>query len=60
MKEILEVIGASVMTLAILGTPILAFVSFAYDWLGFLEMILIILSVVDFVFVLGKLMEETE
>ena len=48
------------MTLAILGTPILAFVSFAYDWLGFLEMILIILSVVDFVFVLGKLMEETE
>ncbi len=60
MKEILEVIGATVMTLAILGTPVLAFVSFAYDWDGFLDLIFISLSIVDFMFVLSKLMGGTE
>ncbi len=60
MKAILEVIGAVVVTIAILGTPVLSFVSFAYDWNGFLELILIILSAVDFLFVLNELIGETE
>ena len=60
MKEVLEVIGAAVVTIFILGIPVLSFVSFAYDWHGFLELSLIILSVVDFLFVLSKLMGETE
>ena len=60
MKEVLEVIGAAVVTIFILGIPVLSFVSFAYDWHGFLELSLIILSAVDFLFVLSKLMGETE
>lgn len=60
MKAILEVIGAVVVTTIILGIPVLSFVSFTYDWHGFLELSLIILSAVDFLFVLNKLMEETE
>ena len=60
MKEALEVIGAVVVTIAILGIPVLSFVSFAYDWPGFLELILIIFQAADFFFVLEKLIGETE
>ena len=60
MKEALEVIGAVVITIVILGIPVLSFVSFAYDWHGFLKLSLFILLVVDFLFILSKLMEETE
>ena len=60
MKAILEIIGAVVVTTVILGIPVLTFVSFAYDWHGFLKLSLIILSAVDFLFVLNKLMGETE
>lgn len=60
MKEALEVIGAAVVTVFILGTPVLSFVSFTYDWHGFLELSLIILSAVDFLFVLNKLIGEAE
>ena len=60
MKAILEVIGAVVMTIVILGTPVLSFVSFIHDWHGFLKLSLFIGSAVDFVFVLSKLMGETE
>ncbi len=55
MKAILEVIGAVVVTISILGTPVLSFMSFAYEWHGFLELSLIILSAVDFLFVLNLL-----
>lgn len=58
MKAILEVIGAVVMTIVILGTPVLSFVSFVYNWHGFLEMILIIGSAVDFLFVMSRLVGE--
>jgi len=60
MKEALELIGAVVITIVILGIPVLSFVSFAYDWHGFLKLSLFILLVVDFLFILSKLMEETE
>lgn len=60
MKEALEVIGAAVVTVFILGIPVLSFVSFTYDWHGFLELSLIILSAVDFLFVLNKLIGEAE
>lgn len=61
MKEaILEVIGAVVVTTVILGIPVLSFVSFTYNWHGFLEMSLIILFAVDFLYVLNKLVGETE
>jgi len=60
MKVTIEIIGAAVMTIIILGTPVLSFVSFIYDWHGFLEMSLIILSAVDFLYILSKLLGETE
>ncbi len=60
MKAILEVIGAVVVTTVILGVPILSFVSFVHDWHGFLELSLIIGSAVDFLYVLNKLIGETE
>ena len=60
MKEALETIGAVVVTTVILGIPVLSFVSFACNWHGFLELNFIVLSAVDFLFVLSKLMEETE
>lgn len=60
MKEALEVIGAVVVTIAILGIPVLSFASFVYDWPGFLELILIIFQAADFFFVLEKLIGETE
>ncbi len=60
MKEALEVIGAVVVTIFILGIPILSFASFVYDWPGFIKLYLIGFSAVDFLFVLNKLIGETE
>ena len=60
MKVTIEIIGAIVMAIIILGTPVLSFVSFIYNWHGFLEMLFITGTVVDFLFVLSKLMGETE
>ena len=60
MKVTIEIIGAVVMTIIILGTPVLSFVSFIYDWHGFLETSLIILSAVDFLYILSKLLGEIE
>lgn len=60
MKETLGVIGAVVMTIVILGTPVLSFVSFVHDWHGFLKLSLIIGSAVDFLFVLNKLLGDEE
>lgn len=48
------------MTIIILGTPVLSFASFAYDWHGFLEMFFITVTVVDFLYILSKLLGETE
>lgn len=60
MKETLEVIGAVVVTTVILGIPVLSFVSFAHDWNGFLELVFITGLIVDFLYVLYKLIGETE
>ena len=60
MKAVLELIGAVVMTIVILGIPVLSFVSFIHDWDGFLKLSLIAGLAVDFLFVLGKLMGEEE
>ena len=60
MKVTIEIIGAVVMAIIILGTPVLSFVSFIYDWHGFLEMFFITGTVVDFLYVLSKLLGETE
>ena len=60
MKVTIEIIGAVAMTIIILGTPVLSFISFIYDWHGFLETNLIILSAVDFLYVLSKLLGEIE
>ena len=59
-EAILEVIGAVVVTIVILGTPVLSFVSFAHDWPGFIVMILLLGSTVDFLYVLEKLIGETK
>ena len=59
-KSILEVIGAVVVTTVILGVPVLSFVSFVHDWPGFLILIFIIGLAVDFIYVLYKLVGETE
>lgn len=60
MKVTIEIIGAFVVTIVILGTPVLAFVSSIYGWHGFLEMLFITGAVVDFMYVLSKLLGETE
>lgn len=60
MKAILEVIGAVVVTTIILGIPVLSFVSFVHDWPGFIIMSLLLGLVVDFIYVLNKLIEEAE
>lgn len=60
MKAILEAIGAIVVTIAILGIPVLSFVSFTHDWNGFLVMIFTIGLIVDFAYVLNRLVGETE
>lgn len=60
MESVLEIIGAVVVTTVILGVPILSFVSFLYDWNGFIIMSLLLGSAVDFLYVLNKLIEETE
>lgn len=60
MKVTIEIIGAIVMAIIILGTPVLSFVSFIYNWHGFLKMLFITGAVVDFLFVLSKLLGETE
>ncbi len=60
MKAILEVIGAVVVTTVILGIPVLSFVSFTHDWPGFLIMCFILGLAVDFLYVLDKLIGDTE
>ena len=53
---ILEVIGALVMAIVILGTPVLSFVSFIHNWNGFIVMSLLLGLVVDFLYVLEMLL----
>lgn len=60
MKEVLGVIGAVVATIFVLGIPILSFVSFAYDWNGFIVMSLLVGFAVDFLFVFNMFMQEVE
>ena len=61
MKEaILEVIGAVVVTTVILGIPVLSFASFIHNWNGFIVMSLLLGLVIDFLYVLHKLIGETE
>ena len=60
MKAILEVIGAVVVTTVILGVPILSYVSFVYDWDSFFELFFITGLIVDFLYVLNKLIGEAE
>lgn len=60
MRGTLEVIGAVVVTTVILCIPVLSFVSFTHDWNGFLVTTFIAGLIVDFLFILSKLMEETE
>ena len=48
------------MTIIILGMPVLSFVSFIYDWHGFLEIFFITGTIVDFMYVLSKVLGETE
>ena len=60
MKTTLEIIGAFVITIVILGTPILSFASFVYDWHEFFKLSFIMVSAIDFFFVLNKLVGETE
>lgn len=60
MKSVLEVIGAVVVTTIILWIPVLSFLSFIYDWNGFIIMSLLLGSTVDFLYVLNMLMEKAE
>lgn len=60
MKAVLEVIGAVVVTTVILGVPILSFVSFIYDWHGFLTLCFTIGLLVDFFYILNTLIGETK
>ena len=60
MKTALEVIGAVVVTTVILWIPVLLFLSFIYDWDGFITTSLFLGSVVDFLYVLNMLVEKTE
>lgn len=61
MKEaMLQVIGAVVMTIFILGTPVLSFVSFIHNWNGFIVMCLLLGLTVDFLYVLTMLIGEAE
>lgn len=59
-KSILEVIGAVVVTIVILGVPILSFMSFVHDWPGFIVTILLTGLVIDFIYVLNMLIGEIE
>lgn len=60
MKEILEVIGACAVTTVILGIPVLSYMSFIYNWHGFIIMCLLLGLAVDFIYVLNELIGETE
>lgn len=58
MKSILEIIGAVVVTTVILGVPILSFESFIHDQNGFLTLCSTIGLLVDFFYILNKLIGE--
>ncbi len=60
MKAVLEVIGAVVVTIVILGIPVLSFMSFIYDWPSFMAMTLLLGSAIDSLYILEKLIGETE
>lgn len=61
MKEaILEVIGAVVVTTVILGIPVLSFMLFVHGWDGFLQFVVSIGLIVDFLYVLNMLIGEEE
>ena len=56
-SAILETIGAFVVTIVILGIPVLSFASFVYYWPGFIVMSLLIGLLVDFLYVVDRLIE---
>lgn len=59
-EAILEAIGAVIVTIVILGMPVLSFMSFIYNWDGFIETSLFLVSAVDFLYVLEMLLGETK
>ena len=56
-SAILETIGAFVVTIVILGIPVLSFASFVYDWPSFIVMSLLTGLLVDFLYVVDRLIE---
>jgi len=51
MSNVVKIIGVSFVTLAILGVPVLLFLSLMLNWPGIISLCLILVTVVDVILV---------
>lgn len=60
MKYIVQAIGTIVITLVILGLPVLTCLSFVFEWHGFIRLVLCGAITVDAVFVASEVLKRSE
>lgn len=60
MNHIVKIIGTIVMTLVILGLPVLTCLSFVLKWDGLISIILVMIVVIEAVLVAGEIWERSE
>lgn len=60
MKYVVQAIGTIVITIVILGLPILTCLSFVFEWYGFIRLVLITAISLEAVFVANEILERSE
>ena len=60
MNYVVKFIGSLVLTFAILGLPVIACLSFVFEWYIFFRLVLVVAVVIEATFVSGKIYERSE
>ena len=60
MNHIVKTIGVIIVTLAILGLPVLTCLSFVLEWNGLLRWMLVMLVVIEAIFTYAEVYERSE
>jgi len=60
MNHVVKTIGTIIVTLAILGLPVLTCLSFVLEWDGFFRLVLVMLVVIEAIFTYAEVYERSE
>lgn len=60
MNHVVKIIGTIVLTFAILGLPVLTYLSFAFEWNAFLRLVFVVSVVIEAILVSAEVYERSE